>query len=231
MSKPRRVLLKISGESLKCETALVNQTTLRQYVKLISEAFNQGIEVGVVVGGGNILRGASSTEANFSRVTADQIGMLATVMNALFLRDALTVPSTVLSAITIEGVAKHFNPVDAKEAYSRKVVIFAGGIGNPLFSTDTSAALRAIETECDCVIKLTDVGGVYTADPKRVKDATLIPVLTFEEVLQKRYSVMDLAAFCLCQEHNMPIIVTKLSAITTISDLLDGKIKGTTITP
>ena len=231
MSKPRRVLFKISGESLRCETALVSQPILRQYVKLISEAFNQGIEVGVVIGGGNILRGASSTEANFSRVTADQIGMLATVMNALFLRDALTVPSKVFSAITIEGVAKHFNPVDAKEDYSRKVVIFAGGIGNPLFSTDTSAALRAIETECDCVIKLTDVGGVYTADPKRVKDATLIPALTFEEVLQKRYSVMDLAAFCLCQEHNMPIIVTKLSAITSISDLLDGKIEGTTITP
>jgi uridylate kinase len=151
-------------------------------------------------------------------------------MNALFLRDALTVPSTVVSAVTIEGIAKHFNPVDVKDTYPSKVVIFAAGIGNPLFSTDTSAALRAIETECDCVIKLTDVGGVFTADPKRDQTATLIRKLTFDEVLSKRYSVMDLAAFCLCQEHNMPIIVTKLDAITSLSDLLDGKVEGTCIT-
>ncbi len=229
MKKPQRILLKISGESLKCEHSLVSPDVLKHYVQIIEKAFHSGIEVGVVVGGGNILRGAATTQANFSRVTADQIGMLATVMNALFLRDALSVPCTVLSAVTIEGVAKHFDPVEAKEAYATKVVIFAAGIGNPLFSTDTSAALRAIETQCDCVIKLTDVGGVYTADPKKDPHAQLIPSLSFDEVLSKRYSVMDLAAFCLCHEHKMPIIVTKLEAITTLSDLLDGKVDGTRI--
>ncbi len=230
MPKPRRILLKISGESLKCEKSLVSQDVLSRYVQIINSAFREGIEIGVVVGGGNILRGSEKTQAHFSRVTADQIGMLATVMNALFLRDALTVPSTVVSAVTIEGIAKHFDPVDVKDTYHSKVVIFAAGIGNPLFSTDTSAALRAIETQCDCVLKITDVGGVYTADPKKDKTATLIPQLTFDEVLAQRYSVMDLAAFCLCQEHNMPIIVTKLDAITSISDLLEGKVEGTIIT-
>jgi len=231
MAQSRRVLLKISGESLKSDVAIADPDRLNHYVRLIREAVHQGIEVGVVLGGGNIRRGATYTEATLSRVAADQIGMLATVMNAIFLREALDIPCVVFSSIAMDGVVQSFNAIDAKAAYASKVVIFAGGIGHPFFSTDTASALRAIETDCDCVIKLTDVGGVYTSDPKHNPSATLIPKLSFDEVLEKRYSVMDLAAFCLCKEHNMPIIVTKLSETTTISDWLDGHAEGTRINP
>jgi uridylate kinase len=208
----RRVLLKISGEALIGEQPFgIDVNVSRSVAEEIKQVHDLGIQVAVVVGGGNIFRGLSTSAGDMDRSSADYIGMLATVMNAVVLQDALehlNVHTRVLSAIDIPQLAEPFIRRRAiRHLEKGRIVIFAAGTGNPFFSTDSAAALRALEIKADVILKATKVDGIYTADPMKDKAATRFDSITYQEVLEKQLKVMDASAISLCMDNNLPIVV------------------------
>ena len=236
-STPRykRILLKLSGESLAGTQKFgVNPQALEHMVNEIIPVVRSGVEVGLVIGGGNIFRGVELNAIGLNRVIGDQVGMLATVMNALILRNALTdrnVKTFLFSAMPISGIAESYDRSRAlQQLSSKRVVIFAGGTGNPLFTTDSAACLRGIEMEADLVLKGTRVDGVYDKDPSQHEDANFIPRLTYHDLLTKQLKVMDLAAICLCEEHSMPIRVFNIEHPGQLMSIMQNDNYGTLIT-
>jgi len=231
----KRVLLKMSGEVLMGDRDFgIDPKVLDRIAKEISDIHALGVEVGLVVGGGNLFRGATLSEAGLGRVSGDHMGMLATVMNAIAMRDALEragIPTRVMSAITMTGVV---DPYDRRKAMyhlqSGQVVIFSAGTGNPFFTTDSAASLRGIEIDADVVLKATKVDGVYDADPFKNPKATRYSSLTYDEVLSKKLSVMDLTAICLCRDHQMPLRVFNIHEHHALYDVVTSPQKGTLIT-
>jgi uridylate kinase len=208
----RRVLLKISGEALMGEQTFgIDVDIARAVAEEIKQVHDLGIQVAVVVGGGNIFRGLSKSAGNMDRSSADYIGMLATVMNAVVLQDALEktgIQTRVLSAIHIPQLAEPFVRRRAiRHLEKGRIVIFAAGTGNPFFSTDSAAALRALEIKAEVILKATKVDGVYSADPMKDAAATRFDCITFQEVLEKQLKVMDASAISMCMDNNLPIVV------------------------
>ena len=231
--KFRRVLLKISGEVLGGETGGICPESVHDVAAQVREVAKLGVQIGVVVGGGNIFRGLQGSEKGIERVTGDQMGMLATVINSMALQDALEkqgVPTRVQSAITMSQVAEPFIRRRAVRHLEKgRVVIFGGGTGNPYCSTDTAAALRANEIAAEVILKATKVDGIYSADPMKVPDAIQYEALTYDDCLAKNLRVMDATAISLCRENEMPIIVFKLSTPGNILRVAQGEPVGTTI--
>lgn len=235
MSKYKRILLKLSGEALASTNNTVDPATLDKVVDIIKSALDQNVEVGIVVGGGNIFRGATLAEAGMNRVTGDHMGMLATVMNALAISDSCrknNVEALVMSGFPIGGGV--CDPVDhnkAKQALSEgKVVIFSAGTGSPCFTTDTGATLRAIEIDADAVFKATKVDGIYDSDPMQNPDAVRYETLSFDKAIEKNLKIMDTSAFAMCREHNIEICVfSMLEDTNTLSNILKGDPLGTIV--
>lgn len=233
--KYKRILLKLSGEALTGrENFGIDPKILDQMALEIGQLIGIGVQVGLVVGGGNLFRGAALQAAGLDRVTGDHMGMLATVMNALALRDALersNISTQVMSSIPMSGVVDHYDRRKAIRALSNgDVVIFAAGTGNPFFTTDSSACLRGIEVEAELVLKATKVDGVYSADPMKVADAVRYERLTYDEVLDKKLEVMDLTAICLCRDHDMPVRVFEMEKQGALLNIVRGGDVGTLIT-
>lgn len=233
--KYKRILLKLSGEQLMGSQAFgIDPVYLNKTAGEIKQLMEMGVEIGLVVGGGNLFRGAALNAAGMARVTGDHMGMLATVMNALALGDALEragLRCTVMSAFGLAGVTEQFDSRKARELLSEKgVVIFSAGTGNPFFTTDTAACLRGIEVEVDLVLKATKVDGVYNADPKIDPSATRYSALTYDKVLADKLGVMDLTAICLCQENHMPLRVFMMDKPGALLSIVQGHDEGTLIT-
>ena len=230
-----RVLLKLSGESFANQDTNfgIDSSTLTRIANEISKANESGVEIGIVVGGGNFFRGVSESAKNMAQANADYMGMLATVINAIALKDALDKNGTntrVQSAITMTSVAEPYIRLRAiRHLEKKRVVIFAAGTGNPYFTTDTAASLRAAEIEADMVIKSTRVDGVYSDDPEKNSNAELYEKLTYKDVLDDKLTVMDLTAITLCEENNMPIRVFNGTKDGNIFKVLSGENLGTTI--
>lgn len=236
-AKPRyrRILLKLSGEALGGEAgAGINAKALESMARQVREVRDLGVEVVIVIGGGNIFRGITGSEVGIERATADYMGMLATVINALALQAALEkcgVPTRVQSAITMHQVAEAVIRRRAiRHLEKGRVVIFGGGTGNPYFSTDTAAALRANEIGAEVILKATKVSGVYDSDPKVNKDAKRYDQLTYIEALQKRLKVMDSTAFSLCMDNKMPIVVFDIFEEHNLRRIVTGENVGTLVT-
>jgi uridylate kinase len=232
--KYSRILLKFSGEALMGQGSFgLDANTLRQVVGEVKSLRKLSVEVALVVGGGNIFRGAQIAGSGIQRTTGDQMGMMATVMNALALRDVLEdmgMQAKIYSAISIEGVSIAFNANQAKKDLQEGiVVIFAAGTGNPYFTTDSAAALRGIEIEANIVLKATKVDGIYSADPVKDTSATLYSKLSFDEVIQKGLQVMDMTAFILCKENNMPIRVFDMFKENAVVRIVKGEQEGTLV--
>ena len=222
-----RVLLKISGEALKgAQDHGYDAEAVRKVVRQVKKIMDQGVEVALVVGAGNIWRGVMGRSGGMDRVNADYMGMLATVMNALCLRDFFTaagIPAVVQSAIKMEPIASGINRDAAVKALeSGQLVIFAGGTGSPFFTTDTTAVLRALETDCDAVLKATKVDGVYTADPVKDPSAQRFAELSFDEALARQLKVMDSTAFSMCRDNDLPIIVFNFGEEGSFERILAG---------
>lgn len=230
----KRILLKMSGEALMGggEKA-IDPKTLDRLVNEIKEAHDLGVEIAIVIGGGNFFRGAQLSQIGIERVTGDYMGMLATVMNALAFRDALeraSIPSRILSAIPMSGIVDHFDTRKALHHLQQKrVVLFAAGTGNPLVTTDSAASLRGIEIKADVVLKATNVDGVYSADPSKDPNATLYDKLTFKEALKKELAVMDLGAFCQARDYDMPIRVFNIHKPGAMLRVIQGANEGTAV--
>ncbi len=232
--KYKRILLKLSGEALTgAEKFGIDPRVLDRMALEIGQLVGIGVQVGLVVGGGNLFRGAALQAAGLDRVTGDHMGMLATVMNALALRDALersSIATQVMSSIPMSGVVDHYDRRKAIRALGNgDVVIFAAGTGNPFFTTDSSACLRGIEVEADLVLKATKVDGVYSADPFKHPDAVKYERLTYDEVLDKKLEVMDLTAICLCRDHRMPVRVFEMEKPGALLNIVRGGQVGTLI--
>ena len=229
-----RVLLKLSGEALMGELAYgIDPTVVDAIAQEIAEVSRQGIQLAVVVGAGNIFRGVKGASAGMDRATADYIGMIATVMNAMTLQDALEridVPTRVQTAITMQELAEPYIRRRAiRHLEKGRVVIFGGGSGNPFFTTDTTAALRAAEISAEVLFKATKVDGVYDSDPAKNPDAKRYKTLTYSHVLQKDLKVMDGTAIALCKDNNIPIVVFDLSVRGNINRAMNGEPIGTTV--
>ena len=236
MDKPnyRRGIVKLSGEALSGpEKFGIHQPTIDRFAADLVAAHRLGIALGVVVGGGNVLRGAQISEDGLSRPTADAMGMLATVMNALVLVAAIEragVEARAMSALIMPQVCETYERQSAlRHLENERIIVFAGGTGNPFFTTDTTAVLRAAEMECNAVLKATDVDGVYTADPKKDPKATRYERLAHQEALDRRLKIMDATAFALAQENRMPIIVFSIREESAIKNVLCGKGHFTTV--
>ena len=232
--KYKRILLKLSGEQLMGDEGFgIDPKVLDRMALEIGQLVGIGVQVGLVIGGGNLFRGAALNAAGMDRVTGDHMGMLATVMNALAMRDALertNISSNVMSAIPMSGVVEHYDRRRAiRYLKDGEVVIFAAGTGNPFFTTDSAACLRGIEINADVVLKATKVDGVYSADPMLDPTAELFSNLTYDQVLDKKLGVMDLTAICLCREHNMPLRVFRMSKQGALLNLVVGGDEGTLI--
>ncbi|MBN7797535.1 UMP kinase [Parahaliea mediterranea] len=232
--KYKRILLKLSGEALTgTEKFGIDPKVLDQMALEIGQLVGIGVQVGLVVGGGNLFRGAALQAAGLDRVTGDHMGMLATVMNALALRDALersNIATQVMSSIPMSGVVDHYDRRKAIRALGNgDVVIFSAGTGNPFFTTDSSACLRGIEVEADLVLKATKVDGVYSADPFKDPEAVKYERLTYDEVLDKKLEVMDLTAICLCRDHKMPVRVFEMEKQGALLNIVRGGQDGTLI--
>lgn len=232
--KYKRILLKLSGESLMGEQQYgIDPKQLRQYVEDIKQVKDEGVEIAIVIGGGNIFRGVQAEESGIDRVQGDYMGMLATVINAMALQSALEkggMYTRLMSGIKIEEVCEPFIKRKAVRHLEKgRIVIFGAGIGNPYFTTDSTASLRAIEMSADVVLKGTRVDGVYTADPEKDPSATKYDKISFDEVMQKGLSIMDMTAFTLCKENNVPIIVFDMNKRGNLFDLANGKEVGTLI--
>lgn len=232
--KYRRVLVKLSGEALAGEQGFgIAPAVVDRLTDEIRTLHQTGVVLGLVIGGGNIVRGTKASEEGMDRVSADYMGMLATIINALALQDLLDrkgVQTRVMTAIRMEALAEPYIRRRAlRHLEKNRVVIFAGGTGNPYFSTDTAAVLRAIEMEADVLIKATKVEGVYTADPKKDPNAQFIPHLSFHDVLTKELGVMDAAAISLCKDNDLPIIVLNIHERGAVLGALRGEQKGTLV--
>lgn len=229
-----RVLLKLSGEALKGSADFgIDPKVLDRMALEIGQLIELGVQVGLVIGGGNLFRGAALHAAGMERVTGDHMGMLATVMNALAMRDALeraNIPSRVMSAIPMSGVVEHYDRRTAiRHLKTGDVVIFSAGTGNPFFTTDSAACLRGIEIDADLVLKATKVDGVYSADPVKEPDAKKFDRLTFDEILDKKLGVMDLTAICLSRDHNLPVRVFNMNKSKALFNIMVGEEEGTLI--
>lgn len=230
----KRVLLKLSGEALVGEENFgIDLKVLDRMALEIGQLIGIGVQVGLVIGGGNLFRGAALNAAGLDRVTGDHMGMLATVMNSLAMRDALersNISTRVMSAIPMSGVVEHYDRRRAiRDLKEGDVVIFAAGTGNPFFTTDSAACLRGIEINADVVLKATKVDGVYSADPMKDPTAVKYDRLTYDEVLDKKLGVMDLTAICLCRDHNMPVRVFNMNKSGALVKIVVGDGEGTLI--
>ncbi|XOV90006.1 MAG: UMP kinase [Pseudomonadota bacterium] len=230
--KYSRILLKLSGEALGVEgVGGIDPKVLDRTALEIGQLVGIGVEIGLVVGGGNLFRGAALHAAGLDRVTGDHMGMLATVMNALALRDALeraNIHTVVMSAIPMSGVVEHYDRrVAMRHLEEGDVVIFSAGTGNPFFTTDSAACLRAIEVEADIMLKATKVDGVYSADPVKDPNAKRFETLSFDEVLDRQLGVMDLTAICLARDHDMPIRVFAMEKSGALRNAVLGEDEGT----
>ena len=234
MIKYKRILLKLSGEALMGDSACgIDSDVLDRMALEIQTILKLGAQVALVLGGGNFFRGKLLAQKGFCRVTSDQIGMLATVMNGLAMRDALeriALPSRILSAFPITGIADPYNYREAlMDLANEKVVIFVAGTGNPFFTTDSAACLRAIEIDADIVLKATKVNGVYSQDPVENPRAKLYETLTHDDVLQLDLKVMDLTAVCLCRDYGMPLRVFNMMIPQALKSIVMGVSIGTYI--
>ena len=234
MSRYKRVLLKLSGESLMGDQAYgIDHQRLQDYAEEIKQTVELGVQIGVVIGGGNIFRGISGVASGFDRVKGDQMGMLATVINSLALNSALTaigVKSKVLTAIRMEPVGEYYSKDKAIELLEKgEVVIVSAGTGNPYFTTDTASSLRGIEIEADAMFKGTRVDGVYTADPEKDPSATKFDKISFDEIYKRGLKVMDLTATTMCKENNLPIVVFNMDIKGNLIKVLSGENIGTVV--
>lgn len=232
--KYRRVLLKMSGEALMGDgSTAISPIVLNRLAKEIDEVRQLGVQLGIVIGGGNFCRGVALSEVGINRITGDHMGMVATIMNALALRDAFersAIPVRILSAVRVGGMVDLFQQRKAIHHLEQgRVVIFAAGTGNPLFTTDSAASLRGIEIKADVVMKATNVDGVYSDDPRKNPDATLLKHLTYDEALEKEFAVMDLAAFCQCRDYQMPLRVFNIGKPGAFLRAIMGEDVGTLV--
>lgn len=236
MVKFKRILLKLSGESLMGEKQYgIDEKRLSEYALQIKEIADMGVQIGIVIGGGNIFRGLSGASRGYDRVKGDQMGMLATVINSLGLSSALTAigqPSRVLTAIRMEPIGELYSKWKAIESMDNgEVAIISCGTGNPFFTTDTGSALRGIEIEADVMLKGTRVDGVYTADPEKDPKATKYDKISFDEVYAKNLKVMDLTATTMCKENNLPVIVFDMDTVGNLAKVMKGENIGTYVHP
>lgn len=232
MAKYKRILLKLSGESLMGSKQYgIDEVRLNKYAEQIKEIAEMGVQIGIVIGGGNIFRGLSGASKGFDRVKGDQMGMLATVINSLALSSALTalgVKAKVLTAIRMEPIGEFYNKWRAIELLEQGyVVIMSGGTGNPFFTTDTGSSLRGIEIEADVMLKGTRVDGIYTADPEKDPTAVKFSDITYDEIYTRGLKVMDLTATTMCKENNLPIIVFNMDKNGNLKKVMDGEDIGT----
>ena len=231
-----RILLKLSGESLMGQKGYgIDENRLMEYANQIKEIADRGVQIGIVIGGGNIFRGLSGTQKGFDRVKGDQMGMLATVINSLALSSALESLGQkvrVLTAVRMEPIGDFYNKAKAIRLLNKgNIVIMAAGTGNPYFTTDTGSSLRAIEIEADVMFKGTRVDGIYTADPEKDPSATKFTEISYDEVLARGLKVMDLTAICMCKENNMPIYVFNMDQKGNLLRVINGENIGTLVHP
>lgn len=234
MAKYKRILLKLSGESLMGEKQYgIDEKRLSEYAEQIKEIHAMGVEIGIVIGGGNIFRGLSGANKGFDRVKGDQMGMLATVINSLALSSALGsagVKSRILTAVRMEPIGEFYSKWKAIECMEKgEVVILSAGTGNPFFTTDTGSSLRGIEIEADVMLKGTRVDGIYTADPEKDKTATKFTEITYDEIYHRGLKVMDLTATTMCKENNLPIIVFDMDTPGNLKKVMEGEAIGTLV--
>ena len=230
----KRILLKLSGESLMGSKQYgIDEVRLAEYAQQIKEVAEMGVQIGIVIGGGNIFRGLTGAGKGFDRVKGDQMGMLATVINSLALSSALVaqgVKSKVLTAIRMEPIGEFYNKWRAIELLEQgNVVIMSGGTGNPFFTTDTGSSLRGIEIEADVMLKGTRVDGIYTADPEKDPTATKFSEITYDEIYNRGLKVMDLTATTMCKENNLPIIVFDMDTVGNLKKVMSGENIGTLV--
>lgn len=234
--KYKRILLKLSGESLAAAKGTgIDGTRLEEYASQIKEIASQGVQIGIVIGGGNIFRGLQGASNGFERVKGDQMGMLATVINSLALQSALEAigqPAKVLTTINMFPIGEHYSKWKAIEAMEHgSIAIISCGTGNPYFTTDTGSALRAVEIEAEVMLKGTRVDGIYTADPEKDPTATKFTEITYDEVLARGLKVMDLTATALCKENRMPIYVFNMDVPGNLALMMNGEPIGTLVKP
>jgi uridylate kinase len=232
--KYNRILLKLSGEALMGEKSYgIDPIRIAQYAQDIKKAVDSGVEVAIVIGGGNIFRGVNASKSGLDRVQGDYMGMLATVINGMALQDVLETHgmyTRLMSAIDMKQICEPYIKRRAiRHLEKRRVVIFAAGTGNPYFTTDTAATLRAIEIEANVILKGTRVDGVYTADPEKDKTATKYNRISFKEVYNNGLKIMDMTAFTLCSENNLPIIVFDMNKVGNLLKVIEGEKIGTLI--
>lgn len=230
----KRILLKLSGESLAGGKELgIDPSVVEQVAREVADINRLGAEIGLVIGGGNIFRGVSQAAKGMDRATADYMGMLATIMNALALQDALVrceVAARVMSAIRVDGIAEPFIRMRACRHLDKgRVVIFAGGTGNPYFTTDTAACVRAIDIGAELLIKATRVDGIYDKDPEKAGGAILYDRLTYDEVIERKLAVMDTTAVVMCRDHRIPIRVMNMAKSGALIRVLRGEAEGTLV--
>ena len=230
----KRILLKLSGEALLGEEPFgIDPNVIKRIALEVQELVKLEIEVGMVIGGGNLFRGKKLEKAGLGRISADQMGMLATVMNAIAMRDVMEtmgMATRIMSAIPMSGIADHYNRLKAIHHLKQgRVVIFSAGTGNPLVTTDSAASLRAIEIEADILLKATNVDGVYSEDPQHNPKATLFDKITFDKALADELGVMDLAAFCQCRDHNLKIRVFNINNPGILLRIVRGSHEGTLV--
>ena len=231
-----RILLKLSGESLMGQKGYgIDENRLMEYAQQIKEIADRGVQIGIVIGGGNIFRGLSGAQKGFDRVKGDQMGMLATVINSLALSSALESLGQkvrVLTAVRMEPIGDFYNKAKAIRLLNKgNIVIMAAGTGNPYFTTDTGSSRRAIEIEADVMFKGTRVDGIYTADPEKDPNATKFTEISYDEVLSRGLKVMDLTAICMCKENKMPIYVFNMDKKGNLLRVIDGENIGTLVHP
>ena len=234
MARFNRILLKLSGESLMGKQSYgIDPERLADYARQIKEIHEMGIQIGIVIGGGNIFRGLTGSQKGFDRVKGDQMGMCATVINSLALSSALGaigVKTKVLTAIRMEPIGEFYSKWKAIGALENGYIcIFSAGTGSPYFTTDTGSSLRGIEIEADVMLKGTRVDGVYTADPEKDPQAEKFTKITYKEVLQRGLKVMDLTAICMCQDNHLPIYVFNMDVVGNLKKVLDGEEIGTLV--
>ena len=232
----KRILLKLSGESLAGESKQgIDTERLSQYAEQVKAIAQRGVQIGIVIGGGNIFRGLSGAQRGFDRVKGDHMGMLATVINALALQSALEAigqPVRVLTSIRMEPIGDFYSPAKAIRLLEKgNVVILAGGTGAPYFTTDTGSSLRALEIKADVMLKGTRVDGIYTADPEKDPTATKFDEITYDEVIRRGLKVMDLTATAMAKENGLPIYVFNMDELGNLARVIDGEKIGTLVTP
>ena len=232
----KRILLKLSGESLAGESKQgIDTERLSQYAEQVKAIAQRGVQIGIVIGGGNIFRGLSGAQRGFDRVKGDHMGMLATVINALALQSALEAigqPVRVLTSIRMEPIGDFYSPAKAIRLLEKgNVVILAGGTGAPYFTTDTGSSLRALEIKADVMLKGTRVDGIYTADPELDPKATKFDEITYDEVIRRGLKVMDLTATAMAKENGLPIYVFNMDELGNLARVIDGEKIGTLVTP